>query len=75
MIQTITTAFRDFKNALNINTQRLTRDERREARKLAEMFSDRLACEEWGDRMGWDIPPYDTAEWVEMQSAFLNDKD
>jgi hypothetical protein len=72
-MQTITTAFRDLKTALAVNTQGLCPDERTEARKLAEMFSDRLACEEWAGKLGWDIPAYGSAEWMEMQSAFLND--
>lgn len=73
MLTTITTAFRDFKVALKVDTTKLTPDERTEARKLAEMFSDRLACEEWAGKLGWTIPPYGTAEWMEMQSAFLSD--
>lgn len=60
---TITTAFRDFKVALSIVTTKLTRDERTEARKLAEMFSERLEAELWMDEMGIDVPPYGSVEW------------
>lgn len=65
----------EIREVLNIDTRGLSRDERYQLWKLSQQLTDRTTCELWGHGMGWEIPAYGTAEWRELQSAWLNSND
>lgn len=67
---TESTAYKAFREALNVSTQGLTRDERSAAVRRSRIFTKRLEIELAADMNGWDIPPYGSDAWLEMQAEF-----
>lgn len=70
-----TPRLREIRAALTIDTTNMGRYELAEVWKLTDQLTSRLTCELWGDKMGWDIPPYLSPEWMEMQRAWMESED
>ena len=61
------------RDRLNLATTHLGRWECEQALWLSQQLTERLTCELWGHKHGWDIPVYGSPEWMEMQAAWLSD--
>ena len=64
-------ALEAIRERLDFPTMQLGQAELHEVFKMIWQVENRITCELWGHKMGWDIPTYPSPEWDEMQRAWL----